>query len=126
MRNIFLVFVAKMMSGTNNSLSSKCEACHSLVTNGLICTDCGCYFYLNCASTSPIAPDRIMPWCCVPCKYQQHVKQQERRIMNLEKELKAAKEEICKLEAGSVNNNFMEQDISGNWEENKKFQLQVP
>jgi hypothetical protein len=43
------------------------------------------------------------------------VKQQEDRIRHLEKELKAAREEICKLKAGNVGSNFMEQDNSGNW-----------
>jgi hypothetical protein len=55
-----------------------------------------------------------MPWYCIPCKYQKHVKQQEGRIRNLEREKKAAREEICKLKAGSVSSNFMEQDNSGN------------
>jgi hypothetical protein len=43
------------------------------------------------------------------------VKQQEERNGHLEKELKAAKEEICKLKAGNVSSNFMEQDNSGSW-----------
>jgi hypothetical protein len=42
------------------------------------------------------------------------VKQQEDRIRHLEKELKAAREEICKLKAGNVSSNFMEQNNSGN------------
>jgi hypothetical protein len=47
------------------------------------------------------------------------VKQQEGRIRHLEKELKAAREEICKLKAGNVSSNFMEQDNSRNWEKTK-------
>jgi hypothetical protein len=56
-----------------------------------------------------------MPWHCIPYNFQQHVKQQERRITHLAKELKAAREEICKLKAGNVNSNFLEQENSGNW-----------
>jgi hypothetical protein len=40
------------------------------------------------------------------------VKQQEGRIRHLEKELKAAREKICKLRAGNVSSNFMEEDNS--------------
>jgi uncharacterized coiled-coil DUF342 family protein len=64
-----------------------------------------------------------MSWHSIPCKYQKHVKQQEVRIRQLEKELKAAREEICKLRAGNVSSNFMEQDNSRN---RGGFQFQVP
>jgi hypothetical protein len=47
------------------------------------------------------------------------VKQQEERIRHLEKELKAAREEICKLKAGNVSRIFMEQDNPGNWRRQK-------
>jgi hypothetical protein len=33
----------------------------------------------------------------------------------LEQELKAAREEICKLKAGNISSSFIEQDISGHW-----------
>jgi hypothetical protein len=42
------------------------------------------------------------------------VKRQD-RIRHLEHELKAAREDICKLKAGNVSSNFKEQDNSGNW-----------
>jgi hypothetical protein len=48
-----------------------------------------------------------MPWYCIPCKYQKHVQQREKRIRHMEKELKAAREQICKLKAGNVSSNFM-------------------
>jgi predicted RNase H-like nuclease (RuvC/YqgF family) len=60
-----------------------------------------------------------MPWYCIPFKYQKHVKQQQERIRHLEKELKEAREEICKLKSGNVSSNFMEQDNSGNWKKQK-------
>jgi hypothetical protein len=53
-----------------------------------------------------------MPWYCIPCKQQKHLKQQRERIRHLEKELKAAREVICKLNVGNVSTNFMEQDNS--------------
>jgi hypothetical protein len=40
-----------------------------------------------------------------PIKYHKHVKQQEVRIRNLEEELKAAREEMCKLKTDNVSNN---------------------
>jgi hypothetical protein len=52
------------------------------------------------------------------------VKQQEERIRHLEKELKAAMEEICNLKAGNVSSNFMEQEKSGKG--GKRNRLQVP
>jgi hypothetical protein len=60
-----------------------------------------------------------MPCYFNPCKYQKHVKRQEGRIKHLENELKAAREQICKLKAGSVSSNFMQQDNSGNWKQPK-------
>jgi hypothetical protein len=60
-----------------------------------------------------------MPWYCVPCKYQRHAKQQEGRIRHLEEELKAAREEICQLQAGNISSSFIEEDISGHWKEPK-------
>jgi hypothetical protein len=42
------------------------------------------------------------------------MKQQEGKITHLEKELKAAREEICKLKAGNISSNFVEQDNSRN------------
>jgi hypothetical protein len=48
------------------------------------------------------------------------VKQQEGRIRHLEKELKVTwEEEICKLKAGNVSSNSMDQDNSGNWKKTK-------
>jgi hypothetical protein len=47
------------------------------------------------------------------------VKQQGERIRNLKRELKAAREEICKLKTGNVSSNFMQQESSGNWEKPK-------
>jgi hypothetical protein len=47
------------------------------------------------------------------------VKQQEVRIRNLERELKAAREEICKLKTGNLSSNFMQQENSGIWEKPK-------
>jgi hypothetical protein len=38
----------------------------------------------------------------------------------MEKELRSAREEICKPKARTVNSNFMEQDNSGNWKKKKK------
>jgi hypothetical protein len=54
-----------------------------------------------------------------------YVKQQEGRIGHLERALKAAREEICKLKAVNVISNFMEQNNAGNWKKPKKFQLWV-
>jgi hypothetical protein len=62
-----------------------------------------------------------MTWYCIPCKYQKHVKQQGERIRNLEKELKAAREEICKPKTGNVSSSFMQQENSGNWEKPKLY-----
>jgi hypothetical protein len=102
MRNLFLIFIAEMMSDTD-SLSKKCVACYRWVINGLICTDC--------------------LWLLLPlklCNHQPQCTRQEERIRHLEKELKAAREEICKLKARNVSSNFMEQDNSGNWKKKKK------
>jgi hypothetical protein len=52
-----------------------------------------------------------MPWDCISCKYQKHVKQQEWRIGHLEQELKAAREEISRLKAVNVR----KQRNSNNW-----------
>jgi hypothetical protein len=52
--------------------------------------------------------------------------QQERRIRNLAKELKAARKDICKLKAGNVSSNFMEQDNSGNWGGEQKIPTPGP
>jgi predicted RNase H-like nuclease (RuvC/YqgF family) len=52
-----------------------------------------------------------MPWYCITCKYQKHVKQQEERVRHLERELRAARKEIYKLEGGIVSSNFMQHDI---------------
>jgi hypothetical protein len=43
------------------------------------------------------------------------VKQQEERNRQLKKELRAAREENCKLKAENVSSNFVEQDNSGIW-----------
>jgi hypothetical protein len=56
-----------------------------------------------------------MPWYCIPCKYQKHVKLQEGRIGHLERELKTAIEEVFKPKAGNVRANLMEQNNLGNW-----------
>jgi hypothetical protein len=40
---------------------------------------------------------KSMPWDCMSCKHQKHVKYQEGRIRYLELELKAAREEINSL-----------------------------
>jgi hypothetical protein len=119
LRIVLLIFITMMMYCTN-SLSIMCGAYCSIVTNVIICTDCGYCFHLNCASTSPSAPDRSMLQYCIQCKYQKHVKQQERRIRHLEKELKAIREEICKLTAGKFSSNSMQQDNSGHLEKTKK------
>jgi hypothetical protein len=43
------------------------------------------------------------------------VKQQEERIRQLEKELKAAKKELYTMKGGNASSNFMQQDNSGSW-----------
>jgi hypothetical protein len=55
-------------------------------------------------------------------KNKKHVKEQEERIRHLEKELNAAREETCKVKAGNVSSNFMEQDYPGNWGKKNKQQ----
>jgi len=35
-----------------------------------------------------------IPWDCMPCKYQKHIKYQEGRIRYLELELKVARDEV--------------------------------
>jgi hypothetical protein len=56
-----------------------------------------------------------MPWDCISCKYQKHVKQQEWRIRYLEKELKAAREEISRLKVVNVSSSVRKQRNSNNW-----------
>jgi cell division protein FtsB len=63
-----------------------------------------------------------MPWYCVPCKFQRHAKQQEGRIRHLEQELKIAREEICKLKAGNICSNYIEES-AGSWKKPKKVQV---
>lgn len=106
-----------MISGTN-SLSSKCGAYHRWVTNGLICTD-WLLFPLKTGKRQPQCTRQECAMVLYPIKYQKHVKQQEVIIMNLERELKAAREEIYKLKTGIVISNFMKQENSGIWEKPK-------
>jgi hypothetical protein len=56
-----------------------------------------------------------LPWDCISCKYQKHVKQQEWRIRHLEQELKAAREEISRLKAVNVSSSVRKQRTSNNW-----------
>jgi len=45
-----------------------------------------------------------MPWDCMSCKYQKHIKYQEGRIRYLELELKAARNEVNVLKNGNISN----------------------
>ena len=66
-----------------------------------------------------------MPWDCMSCKYQKHVKYQEGRIRYLELELKAAREEINLLKNGNVNNKIKNKDTLGDfWMNPKNSQVQ--
>ena len=76
------------------SLSGKCGACRRWVTNGLICNSCNCCFHINCTSTNLNMGEDGIPWDCMPCKYQKHIKYQEGRIRYLELELKVARDEV--------------------------------
>jgi hypothetical protein len=96
-----------MMSGSIVFLVSV-----ELVIGGLIYTDCGYCLHLYCVSTSPSEPDSNMPWYYISRKYQKHVKQQEGRFRHVEKELKAARQQIDELKLRNVGSNVMQQD---NW-----------
>jgi hypothetical protein len=58
-----------------------------------------------------------MPWDCISCKYQKHVKRQEWRIRHLEQEFKAAREEISRLKAVNVSSSVRKQTNSNNWKQ---------
>jgi hypothetical protein len=65
-----------------------------------------------------------MPWDCISCKYQRQARYQKERIRYLEKELKAAREEINLLKAGNSNSKTKDQGISDdlrNWTKAKKI-----
>jgi len=51
-----------------------------------------------------------MPWDCMSCKYQKHVKHQEGRIRYLELELKAAKDETDLLKNRYMSNKIRDSD----------------
>lgn len=51
-----------------------------------------------------------MPWDCMSCKYQKHVKHQEGRIRYLELELKAAKDETDILKNRYMSNKIRDSD----------------
>lgn len=51
-----------------------------------------------------------MPWDCLSCKYQKHIKYQEGRIRYLELELKAARDEVNLLKNRNTSNNIKNKD----------------
>ena len=59
---------------------------------------------MNCTSTNPNMYEEGVPWDCMSCKYQKHIKYQEGRIRYLELELKAARDEIDSLKNRNMSN----------------------
>ena len=51
-----------------------------------------------------------MPWDCMPCKYQKHIKHQEGRITYLELELEAARNEVDSLKNRNTSNKIRDND----------------
>jgi len=51
-----------------------------------------------------------MPWDCMSCKYQKHIKHQEARIRYLELELKAARDEVDSLINRNTSNKIRDND----------------
>jgi hypothetical protein len=54
--------------------------------------------------------EESMPWDCMSCKYQKHIKYQEGRIRYLELELKAARDEVNLLKNRNMNNKIRDKD----------------
>ena len=51
-----------------------------------------------------------MPWNCMSCKYQKHIKYQKGRIRYLELELKMARDEVNLLKNRNISNKIRDKD----------------
>ena len=73
------IFVCSSFTSSNYNW-----VCCRLITNGLICGNCNCCLYTDCANTRSCLIERSIQWDCMTCNYQEHARYQEGRIRYLE------------------------------------------